>query len=250
MPRSADFKAPCCVLALTESSPEHYRLFRRSLPPTLKTLTVFEDFDENIAEALASGGSWPLYDPVSRYRIADPVMGATLAPKSIGLQHLSVSFMVDAEDFFNYCQERWTWRRLETLILTSQLLQEAKPHEEINDLLHKASVVARRMPKLRTMVLWNGARGNACAFIFRAEKGCDSITWRSKWDLGINRKVKEGWEQVASKVHSCPLRVIKERIHGQVASHGDAIHLLDLPCQVVEPASLWQIRREGALPSV
>jgi hypothetical protein len=33
-------------------------------------------------------------------------------------------------------------------------------------------------------------------------------------------------------------------------SYGDAIHFLDLPCRVVEPASLWQIRNEGRLPFV
>ncbi|KAG7106846.1 hypothetical protein HYQ44_013824 [Verticillium longisporum] len=230
---------------------EHSLMFQQSLPATVKTLTVFEDFNEKIAETLARSERLAWYRCVARYRIADPGLGAIFASKSLKLERLSVSFLVDAEDFFDSCiKEQGTWRQLETLALTVRLFQEGKPHQEINDLLLKASEIAVRMPKLRTMVLWNGTRGNACAFMFQAMEGCAIITWRSTWDLEISRRVEEGWEPLASRIHSCSLRTRKERIHGQVASHGDAIHLLDLPCQVVEPASLWQIRREGALTSL
>ena len=56
----------------------------------------------------------------------------------------------------------------------------------------------------------------------------------------------ELWERVALESHSCVLRVGKAEVISSyvIGSHGDAIHHLDLPCQVVAPASLWQIRRE------
>ncbi|EEY21545.1 conserved hypothetical protein [Verticillium alfalfae VaMs.102] len=226
-------------------------LFQQSLPATVKTLTVFEDFNEKIAEALVRNDSVAWHSSVARHRIADPVLGAIFASKSRKLERLSASFLVDAGDFFDSCiKQLGAWRRLETLALTVRLFQEETPHQEINDLLLKASEVAVRMPKLRTLVLWNGARGNACAFIFQAKHGCAFLTWRGTWDHEISRRVEEGWEQAASRIHSCSVTTKKERIRGQVSSHGDAIHLLNLPCQVVEPASLWQIRREGALPTL
>ncbi|KAH6693058.1 hypothetical protein EV126DRAFT_444709 [Verticillium dahliae] len=222
-------------------------LFQQGLPATVKTLTVFEDFNEEFAVILARNNGVAWHSCVARYRIADPGLGAIFASQSRKLERLSVSFLVDAKDFFDSCvKQHGTWRHLETLALTVRLFQQETPHQEINDLLLKASEIAVRMPKLRTMVLWNGARGNACAFVFQAKAGCAFITWRSTWDHEINHRVEEAWEQLASRDHSRYVLTKKEKIQGQVASHGDAIHLLDLPCQVVEPASLWQIRREGA----
>ncbi|EGY19043.1 uncharacterized protein VDAG_09377 [Verticillium dahliae VdLs.17] len=233
MPRSMDFETPL--------------LFQQGLPATVKTLTVFEDFNEEFAVILARNNGVAWHSCVARYRIADPGLGAIFASQSRKLERLSVSFLVDAKDFFDSCvKQHGTWRHLETLALTVRLFQQETPHQEINDLLLKASEIAVRMPKLRTMVLWNGARGNACAFVFQAKAGCAFITWRSTWDHEINHRVEEAWEQLASRDHSRYVLTKKEKIQGQVASHGDAIHLLDLPCQVVEPASLWQIRREGA----
>ncbi len=141
---------------------------------------------------------------------------------------------------------------MKALALTAQLFQQGNSHQDIDDLLYKFSRVAARMPKLRTLVLWNGGRGNACAFVFQAGQGKngDLITWRGTWNLEISQRVEQGWARVSSRIDSCPLRVRKEMIRGEVRSHGDAIHLLNLPCQVVEPASLWQIRREGALTLV
>jgi hypothetical protein len=45
------------------------------------------------------------------------------------------------------------------------------------------------------------------------------------------------------------LRVEREGVAGGggggIGSYGDDVFWLGLPCRVVEPASLWQIRREG-----
>ncbi|OAF58728.1 hypothetical protein VC83_04953 [Pseudogymnoascus destructans] len=86
----------------------------------------------------------------------------------------------------------------------------------------------------------------AAAFIYRLRRDCASITWRGTWSLEISPEVIEAWRSVASELHSVQLRVEKQQVHEEIGSHGDAIHYLDLPCRVVESASLWQIRRENA----
>ncbi|KAF5969052.1 hypothetical protein FCOIX_11078 [Fusarium coicis] len=107
------------------------------------------------------------------------------------------------------------------------------------------AVLVLRMPNLTTMVLWNGETGRACAFMYTRVKHYAHITWRGAWDLEISRQVLEAWEDVA-KLHSLELRITHERLQETIRSHGDAIFHLNLPCQVIEPTSLWQIRMEDA----
>ena len=95
------------------------------------------------------------------------------------------------------------------------------------------------MPRLRTLVLWNGVKGNACAFIYHTDRDRAYVTWRGTWDLELSPRVVRIWRGVALESRSCALQVSKQQVHG------DAIYRLGLPCQVVAPASLWQIRREG-----
>lgn len=228
---------------------EYHALVKKALPATLKRLCVFEDFDENVAAALATPPTSPSpgwFQEYERCRVVDRRMGATFAARSLSLEQLSASYLANAEDFFKACEQSWTWHRLETLALTSQLFKGAKHKQDVDRLLYDASVVSMQMPQLRTMVLWHGSRGQACAFIYRLDKDCAHITWRGSWDLELSSRVVEGWQLVASRLHSLPLWTKKQRIHDEIKSHGDAIHYLDLPCRVVEPASLWQIRSEGA----
>ena len=102
------------------------------------------------------------------------------------------------------------------------------------------------MPKLRALALWNGTRGMAAAFIYRVHRDCASIAWRGTWDHEFSPQVIDAWKSVASTLHSMELRIEKQLIQDEIGSHGDAIHYLDLPCRVVEAASLWQIRGENA----
>ena len=121
---------------------------------------------------------------------------------------------------------------------------------KINALLHAAGMTALRMPKLHTMVLWNGIKGSAFAFIYRVDRGAAYLTCGGTWKLAeeqLSSDVLDLWERVTLESHSCILRVARqdEIISSSVVrSHGDAIHLLDLPCQVVTPVSLWQIQKE------
>lgn len=230
-----------------------HSLAKNLLPQSLKKLTLFENFREDLAEAMGQGNGHPLgrQTNVHPKRIVDPTVGALFAARSLNLEHLSVAYMIDARDFFQACDSAWTWERLESLTLTSQLLrhhEESKFRKQINALLHTAGMAALRMPKLHTLVLWNGTKGSAFAFIYRVDRGAAYLNYRATWELTeeISSKVVELWEHVALESHSCFLRVAKLSLISSsvIGSHGEAIHHLDLPYQVVAPASLWRIRRE------
>ena len=184
---------------------------------------------------------------VEAVRVVDSRIGVAFASRSLDLEQLSVSYMVNAEDFLAACLPSWTWPHLESLALTSQLLHDSwmRRREDIDALLYAAGMTALRMPRLRTLAIWNGREGNECAFIYHTDRTCAYITWRGTWEMDLGPRVVEVWERVALESRSCPLRVTKQQVPGVVASHGDAIHHLALPYSVVSPESLWQIRREG-----
>ena len=213
-----------------------------SLPDTLQRLIVFED-------------AYKFYDLFPKrptrifwFNLVDPSqgLGAGFAAKSLDLQHLAISFMINAEELFQHCHSTWSWSYLQSLALTSQLLQnDWEKYKQVEALLCRASVLVRRMPKLHTLVLWNGGRGHACAFVYRIDSDSISVTWRGTWHLELSPLVVESWQLAASKLHFSELQIKQEWVGAVIRSHGDAIYHLQLPCQVIDPASLWQIRREG-----
>ncbi|KAK3293732.1 uncharacterized protein B0H64DRAFT_419396 [Chaetomium fimeti] len=219
------------------------------LPNTLKKVSVFEDFSDTLATILVEDQNRNFTSvrmQVEAVRIADPQVGAAFASRSRDLEQLSVSYMVNAEDFFGACLPSWTWLRLESLALTSQLLYHGwERRKAIDALFYVAGMTALRMPRLRNLAIWNGREGNACAFIYYTDQDYAHVTWRGTWEMDLSPRVVEVWERVALESRSCPLRVTKQEVQGVIGSHGDAIHRLALPCLVVDPKSLWQIRREG-----
>jgi hypothetical protein len=101
------------------------------------------------------------------------------------------------------------------------------------------------MPKLQDLVLWNGKRGEACAFIYHKEsqsRDKASLTWRGTWDFNLD-DVAKWWQKNLGPVQVKYVGLQKEIIH----SHGDAIYHLRLPRDVIDPESLRQIRQEGML---
>lgn len=212
-------------------------------------MSVFEDFSGSLAAVLVEDQNQKFTSPRSRVeavRVVDPAIGAAFAARSLDLEQLSVSYMVEAEDFFAACRPSWTWPRLDSLALTSQLLCNVWKHGgSIEGLLYEAGTAALRMPRLRALAIWNGREGHACAFIYHTDRNYAYITWRGTWKMDLSPRVVEVWERVAWESRSCPLRVAEQHVQAVIGSHGDAIHHLALPCPVVAPESLWQIRREG-----
>lgn len=165
--------------------------------------------------------------------------------------------MADAKDIIaeTVYYRRRGWPHLRSLALTSNLLREDERNsQDRQKLLLVAGMLAQVMPKLNTFVLWIGGRGHASAFTYRAnDGGSPSITWRATWGLEINARVVEEWQKAAdayqlennSRPRYSALRVKNEHVGDVVRSVGDAIRYLELPCQVAEPASVWQMRMEG-----
>ncbi|KAK4073444.1 uncharacterized protein Triagg1_5270 [Trichoderma aggressivum f. europaeum] len=231
---------------------DHVKALRHAmlqqLSKAVTSLVVFQD-SRDFYKVLPP--QQPSKDTINTMAIRDG-LGDIFARKSLRLKHLAVSFMADAKDVLRHCRPAWTWPQLKSVALTSQLLRDHPDADEdtrsrIEDLLCRAAALAKHMPELDTLVLWNGAKGHAGAFICRV-RGCRvSITWRGTWRLEMSPRVVEAWNSVASTRSWHETEIHQERVLGAVNCVGDAIHHLRLPCQVVEPASLWQMRREGNL---
>lgn len=238
----------------------------RGLPPTLDRLSVFEDWN-TMLEWRAGDSLLPEYwgNPI---RYMGPKLANAFRNRSRSLQHLSISYMIDAKIFFAACQSDWVWERLEFLALTCTLLSKHYYDESVAGnvdaplwqyhvptrrlgLLQRAAHTALRMPKLSAMAIWTGKKGFASAFIYeRSEHNLPSITWCGTWDLQLAEKpaVVREWGKVAAKHCEAPLRVYTEVLDSSdIASHADAVSLLRLPCEVTDSTSLEQIRREASL---
>jgi hypothetical protein len=210
-------------------------------------MSLFEDSNDDTAglfrrESKAEDSSQAL-------RAAQPKVGAAVAKRSLPLERMTASFMVDAAHFFNACQPEWTWSQLRSLVLTSRVLDKAEDRSKIYDLLNLAGTTALHMPKLHVLSLWNWKKGQACAFTYRRNFLSPSITWRATWGgVLLESHVASTWRRVASEHTPKPLRIRTQLLYGEIIRfHGDAICSLRLPSKVINTTSLWQMSREMVL---
>lgn len=216
-------------------------MITQRLPTSVKTVIIFEDFNENYLELFQlSRGRNSNLNP-DRVRITTPAVGAAFATKSRQLKYLSVAFLADAYHFFDACQPHWRWHQLHSLTLTSRIMSKTNPLQ-INKLLTAAAQSALNMPKLETMTLWNGAKGEACAFTWCRQDAL--ISWRGTWDLKLEPSALNAWKTVAHKYARHEFTVNRELLAHRIGSHGDAIQYLGLH-SVVDDMSLRQIRKEN-----
>ncbi|KAF4982355.1 hypothetical protein FZEAL_2007 [Fusarium zealandicum] len=242
--------------------------FSAYFPRQGKSLVLFEDFNEGIDELFVKEGqgltllyNTVLFGSPSAGQEDGPFVADLIRvpykPLAVWLstlesiEHLAVSFIVDAKDCFDaFCQypESERWQSLAKLSLTSTLLKSKASPEKANDLLLVAASAARRMPRLQIMELWY-ARGDQ-AFLFRcsvSQYGFMEIFCKGTWDLTMRPDVVAAWAGVSLRRTGSDLQV-REPEHldpSLVKSHGDAIHRLGLTVQVVHPISLRQIRCEN-----
>ena len=212
------------------------RLCESLRPDQLRRMVIFENFHgDNPAMSL-------------KVQAAEIDTCYALVEASLGLEYLAASFISDASYFFAPCQKWKNWPRLESLALTSKLLESQQQSVNINNLLETVALVAMKMPRLNLMELWNGRAGCAGVFQYQiSESGRTAkITWRGTWDLPIEPHVLKAWQAVASERVDCQLQVVTEILDANVliTSHGDAIRHLRLLNTVINPVSLWQIQRE------
>ncbi|KAI8689633.1 hypothetical protein NCS56_00227000 [Fusarium sp. Ph1] len=106
------------------------------------------------------------------------------------LEHLSISFAFDAQDFFS-SHFSHNWASLVTLALTSNLVLKHSS-AVVNELLVNVAEVAKYMPRLEILEIWNCEARDSEAGIFRYEKldRARNIIWQGTWDLDISRQVK------------------------------------------------------------
>lgn len=223
-------------------------LVQHSVPKYVKRLSIFKDSNTQLELALSNATPHVGLD-IETPSAADLKLAEAFAAKSHHLEHLSISYMIDAQQFFASCQQLpCTWKHLQSLTLTSSTMARTAPRHHIYTLLRDASLAAVKMPQLKTMVLWNSEPRQACAVIYQLHtaSAMATLTWRGTWNLELSDDVVESWKKVVPG--SCYLRLGKEVIRDvDIKSHGDAIHHLRLSGGVVDSESLCQIRYEGAM---
>jgi hypothetical protein len=141
-------------------------LVQRSVPKHVKRVSIFKDFNNQLTLALNNDTPHLGLD-IETTSAVDLGLAKAFAAKSHHLEHLSISYMIDAQQFFTSCQQLpCTWNLLQSLTLTPSTLARTAPHQNIYTLLRNASSAVLKMPQLKTMVLWNSEPGQACAVIY------------------------------------------------------------------------------------
>ncbi|KAH8125756.1 hypothetical protein FP744_10002425 [Trichoderma asperellum] len=205
----------------------------------LGKLTIFENSNQQYPLYFL-GETWPAHAPTIH-------LSQKLARVNVGVEVLSVSFMVDAAEFFS--EFSTTWPNLSHLTLTSQLLAPTTCPTQIMDLLQAAASAACYMPKLKMMEIWYGREGLATLFKYEFIPDYlrqSVVTWRATWCMSIQPRVIEAWEGVVRSRGRYPggVDVVYEAVNEHITSHVDAIVSLKLSETVLRPISLQQIKRE------
>ncbi|TEY62241.1 hypothetical protein BOTCAL_0165g00010 [Botryotinia calthae] len=223
--------------------PNFQLLFESLSCAQLQRLIIFENFDQTYPASYRTD-----CDPM---RILSSSISRALANASLKLEHLSLSFMVEASHFFKARELSWKWPNLTWLALTSRLLIPQELPAELDDMLQAAAAAAMNMPNLEIMEIWNGKKG--LAMLFRYQRGKQGrpavITCKGTWELNLRPLVIQAWDSVSWKHCGEGIVIIKELldISDDIKSHGDAIHYLELSKPVVRPVSLRQIQMKHTI---
>ncbi|WKT44909.1 hypothetical protein QSH57_009762 [Fusarium oxysporum f. sp. vasinfectum] len=229
----------------------------RKLPQHARSVTTFEDFNEQTMEAIRNDMDPSIISmsmQIETRRFTRSELGEAFAVKSRDLEHLSVAFMIDARDFLRSCKMLSDWPRLRSLILTAPIMTKGS-RDSISGLLVNTGEVAQQMLHLKSLAIWHCSREKACAVIFHKNEredrnGHDSatLTWRGTCDFDFSKEVVETWQKVVCTCNShqgcfgqCDSHQLLfriERVEDEIISHGDAIHHLRLPDGVIDPISL------------
>ena len=98
-----------------------------------------------------------------------------------------------------------------------------------------------KMPRLRTMELWNGSAGLAGVFRFQIPEidWTAKIIWRGTWDLPMEARVMKAWQTMVSLRMDCKLHFVTEILGASafITSYGDAITHLRLSNTIMHPVS-------------
>ncbi|RYP24778.1 hypothetical protein DL765_000324 [Monosporascus sp. GIB2] len=209
-------------------------LFDSLAPRNLRKLVLFENFDEQYPSCFAH---------CDDMRAPDLWVGQAVAKASLELEYLSASFIIDAGHFLDAVKSGWNWLRLTSLTLTSQLLNAQEDPDRISNMLEAAASTALKMPKLKTLEIWNGRVGSAALLRYQFEgSGCAVLSWKATWKFTLQPRVIKAWNAVAHAHDSDNDFRVQEFLDETISvnSHADAINYLELS-KVLRPISLQQI---------
>ncbi|KAK5997406.1 hypothetical protein PT974_02762 [Cladobotryum mycophilum] len=103
---------------------EYKYLIEECLPKRLKRISVFEDFNEDHITPLQLFRRGSIFQ-IGPIRHADPTVGAAFAYRSLDLEQLYVSYLVDAHHFFQAFQPLWTWDYLQPTLRSGRVVSAA-----------------------------------------------------------------------------------------------------------------------------
>lgn len=216
------------------------QIFGQELPAGLKRLSIFKDWDSIILD-----------DSESFTNLSQSVALA-LVRGSKNLEHFSSCFQVEAKDFLHspLSSKRWQWQNLKTLSLTSALMNPTERNKDIISLLRDAAASLSRMPRLKTMELWNADKGHAAVFQYEVLGDHTAITWKSSWCFHMTPELVGFWEQMASKYTRLQLTrvVCTSTLPTPDHSYGSVLEHLKLLQKILHPVSSFQIQWEAQNP--
>jgi hypothetical protein len=202
-----------------------------SLPPTLRYMSFFEEprefmplFSTNLDDvadylreeaeleaAHSVHGGHSSHHVLWQPRLTTVGLVRQLLQKSLPLEQFAASFWVDAVDFlhpFLTSTKRKArtgppppmWPNLRTLTLTAFAFRKQHRAADVNRVLGAAAQAALRMPKLRTLEIYNIKKGRVDGvFRYTTSDEASTIRWESPWPFKPSDKVRNTWSQVAKK---------------------------------------------------
>ncbi|KAL2758563.1 hypothetical protein ACRALDRAFT_207704 [Sodiomyces alcalophilus JCM 7366] len=201
-------------------------------PTTLRRISFFEHFDPVTEEAEGNEEDDGYEDDDGSdqgdVNETEPRTCAALAMnfarRSLQLEELAVSFMIDARHFFQpFFEVRLPipkselpfWPSLRWLTLTSSAIHYDEEAERLDAVFLAAGRAAKRMPQLRAMEIYNVCKHSAGVFRYMVTEGASgtpSIGWAGTWQYEMGENVKRVWGEVAQAHISRPLVVCPEEV--------------------------------------
>ncbi|KAI1105095.1 hypothetical protein F4804DRAFT_351209 [Jackrogersella minutella] len=236
-----------------EDETGYRRVFDGSIPGKLKQLTIYEDCDQDSKRnvdflyVFREHHGWPQY--------RTPELGLSLSRRSRNLEHLSISFLIDAVDFFIPLQPpmteitNWIWPELRTIALTSKLMCSNRPEEELDGFLRIVGIVARNMPRLQVMELWNGEGDtDGCVFRYCYDERVATITWMSTWGAELTEEAIQTWTNTTRQRNQyADLEVVYATLRKDGTKFpASVLRHLELKDRVLHPVSYRQVQLIGA----
>ncbi|KAI1332953.1 hypothetical protein F5Y16DRAFT_407006 [Xylariaceae sp. FL0255] len=206
----------------------------------LKRLVLFKNFDDRYSSHFSDNSSGQTSDLHTSHHTTNPQdpdqsVARAVLEASLRLEALSVSFAIEADNFFHAAETDPTrnWPHLRSLTLTTRL----------NQMLLKAALIALRMPELEMLVIWNGQAGIAALFRYQLDDHKAVLSWKVNSEYTIPSHVIDTWEMVKRTFgKNDPRLILDYSVDYEICikTHADAISHLKL-FHVVRPTALQQI---------